>query len=53
VSKCLVSWCPEPGLDTGMLPGLCIEHRDQTLAKQKEALLSSSQPARSSVDSRS
>jgi hypothetical protein len=38
VSKCLVSWCPEPGLDTGLLPGLCIEHRDQTLAKQKEAL---------------
>lgn len=38
MSKCLVSWCPEHGLDTGLLPGLCVEHRDQTLAKQQEAL---------------
>jgi hypothetical protein len=38
VNKWLVSWCPEPGIDTGLLPGLCVEHRDQTVAKQKEAL---------------
>jgi hypothetical protein len=38
VSKCVVSWCPEPGLDTGLLPGLCVEHRDETLGKQKVAV---------------
>jgi len=35
--KCLVSWCQDDGLDGGALPGLCVDHRDQTLGKQREA----------------
>ena len=44
MSKCVVSWCKEDGLDGGVLPGLCVEHRDETLAKQKDAVATTNEP---------